>query len=370
MRDKQERIVNWKSFFFYIFWIMLLVGKGMGYDSRSSTFRLMTWIAISFAIVKLLLTRWRKKELLICFSLSLLGILVWYFSKDTAVLLSIVTLISLKDIDILQLFKVSFWIKGPMFVLRTSISILGFIDKQMMYRYSNGVIIAKRYGLGYGQPNATHYTLFVIIALCIITYHERLKLAHYFLMMLYNAYIYTYTNSKTGLGITCFLIVASYLASNKKYLYIHKLVSKIINNAYIIGAILSFLICYLVAKMEYLSNLGTLSSRFLTATKVINNYSINLFGSPGVITDFGYVNILYGNGIIVWFAFIIGNTLLLKKLESYHLQIERIILLCYAVYTLSEAYSISVLMNFSIVMLASIVFSRTNLRKSKIQNGE
>lgn len=50
--------INIKAGLYYCFWVLLLVGKGLGYTSYDSAYRYMTWIAIAFIGGKLLLTNW------------------------------------------------------------------------------------------------------------------------------------------------------------------------------------------------------------------------------------------------------------------------------------------------------------------------
>ena len=159
----------------YIFWTLLLVGKGMGYASYHPIFRKIVWVGMIFAAAKLLLTNWNEKELATCIALNLVGACVWLFSNETKILLTTIAITSLKGIDIKTLFKWSFWVKASMFVTRTSMAMLGLITTEVKYRWSDGEAIGVRYGLGYGNPNTTHYTLFVIYALCVIVYKEKLK---------------------------------------------------------------------------------------------------------------------------------------------------------------------------------------------------
>lgn len=150
---------------FYIFWTLLLVGKGLGMTSSNTVMVSITWVAIVFAILKLIATKWKKQELVISGALLILGLLVFMKTRDAAVLLTIMTICAAKDIDLRELFKYSFWFKFGMFFVRTSLALANVIDRQVLVRYDSGDIHTVRYALGYGQPNATHYTLFVILVL-------------------------------------------------------------------------------------------------------------------------------------------------------------------------------------------------------------
>lgn len=341
---------------FYIFWTILLLGKGMGYVSGNWQFRAMTWMAIVFISIKLCLTDWKYKELLFCFFLNLIGIGVFYCSKDASILLTILTITGLKNINLINLFKLSFWIKGMLYISRTSLAILGIIDPQKMVRSDLGDIHTVRYGLGYGQPNSTHYILFSIVVLCVLAYGKKLKVHHYFLLEIYNVFIYHYTNSRTGLLMTTALIFGSVivLKGNHKFL---KLVTKFISDKiYIFCSLVSFLIIFLFSTQTWLLSLQTLSGRFITGYMVLTQNKISLLGSPDIVTDFGYINILYADGLIVFCLFLIAYTKITYFLQKKSIFPPLLVMICYAIYTLSEAYTTSILMNMSIIYLAIILY--------------
>jgi len=354
---------------FYIFWIILLVGKGLGYTAGDQVFRIITWIAIIFAIVKLVCTQWTRNQLITCILLNLLGIFVWFSSGDSAVLLTTIAVTSLKNININKLLKTSFWIKGSIYVVRVTLAILGFADKQVLTRYFPDGTYTLRYSLGYQQPNTAHYLLFVIVALCILVYRNRLKLFHYILMMLGNFFIFSFTDSRAGLLMTSLLILLAFTSSGKSRNLIVRGIEAASGASYFICAVTSFLICFAVTKIEFLTTFGTLYSRFNTASTVITNNIIPLFGSPNITTDFGYINILYGYGLIVWFIYVFGNTKLTKVMRKNNMVLEQIVLMCYAIYTLAEAYSTSILMNLSLVYFASILYP-TNIVNVDSKKGD
>ena len=186
---------------FMLFWTLLLVGKGLGMSSSDSVMVLITGVAIIFAILKMVFSKWKRQELIIIVGLSVLGLLVFVKSKDAAVLLTIISICAAKNIDLRKLFKYSFWLKFGMFVIRTSLALANVIDRQVLIRNDSGNIHTVRYGLGYGQPNATHYTLFVICVLLFLAY-KNIKTWVFIFFECYNYFIFSYTNSRTGFLMT------------------------------------------------------------------------------------------------------------------------------------------------------------------------
>lgn len=350
---------------FYIYWIILLVGKGMGFTSSDLVFQYMATVAVTFVAMKLLTSKWSKNELITCIMMNLIGIVQYLFSKDVSVLLTMLTITACKDIDIYKLLKLSFWIKGIMFVLVTSLAIHGVIDKQLIRRYYSSDIYETRFGLGYGHPNTTQYTLFVILVLAVLVYHHKMKFYHYALFLLFCVYIYQYTLSRTGLIMSVLVAFLSYAIDRKGGFVLRRVFKYVGEYSYVIGAIVSFIICYLFSKSAVLQSLGTLSSRFMTGTSTIRTNSLTLFGNPNIDTDFGYIKILYENGVVVLFLFLLSMTLLIKKCIRNNMYIETMVLILYAVYTCAEAYTASVLMNVGLLLVVWIIYPK-NARNTEM----
>jgi hypothetical protein len=254
------------------------------------------------------------------------------------------------------LFLRSFWIKLGLFIYTISKSLLGITDMEKIIRYEADEMTV-RYALGYGQPNSTHYTLFCIIVFCVLSYKDALKFLHYLLLMLGNALLYGFTYSRTGFIMCTGVIIIGYLLKFKGTKMIWRWFVDIIGkNAFLILSLVSIVICYLINQIEWLSSFGTLSSRFITSAAVINDQNISLFGNYGVETDFGYINILYTDGAIFFLLFIMLNTVLLYRFNKMKMAHETLIMICYSVYSLSESYTDSILMNISLAYFSAILF--------------
>ncbi len=350
------RSINIAEILFLLSWIILMAGKGMGYSATDIIYRNISWAAIAFALMKVLITQYDRHELIACILLNLLGILVWIFSGGTTVLMTMVIITSMKGVDYKYVFKISLWIRGFMFVVRTSLAIMGILDDQHMSFYLNGGIRI-RYALGFGHPNATHFNLFVVVVLCVLVYHYKLKTYHYLALFLYNIYIFRYTDSRAGFLMTALFIGVSFLAS-RKYIgkFMWDVVARVANKAFIVTSAASIIVSVLFWKVDILRSWGTFSSRFGTAIYVMENNLVNLFGTRGISTDLGMVYFMYADGILFFMLFMLGYYILLKK---YTKQSDIYFLLaccCYAVYCLSEAYADSILMNVTLLAFGQLLY--------------
>lgn len=363
-----DKLVEKSYIFFYIFWSILLIGKGLGYTNKDSIFVYMTYFSLIFAALKLVFTKYTMKELIVVIILHLIGIIVWRCSNSTTVLLTIIVLVSCKDIQMKNLFKYSFWVKTLFFICVTTLAILNVIDPGKIERLVNGVYLGIRYCLGYGHPNSCQYTLFTIFILFIYAYKEKINLYHILIMALYNYFIYTYTDSNTGFML-CNLIIA-YLVIKKTY--IHKYFEKIMyfccDYIYILLVPISFICCYLSSEVGMLNNLGTLSARFWTASAIIKNYPFSLFGTLTTETDFGFIKIIYSYGLIITILYVLGHTFLLKYLKKKKLTFEYFSIVLLAIYSLLESYSMSILMNATLFMFLYFTEFNSKYEKETIPN--
>lgn len=342
---------------FYVFWIVLMIGKGLGYTSSAAAFRIMTWAVLPFAVLKMALTKWTRNELIICFLLDMLGIAVWISSGSADILLTAVAVTSSKGIDIHRIFKLTFWIRGVMFLVRSSLFILGVLEDTVSYRYSSG-IVSERYALGYGHPNSAQYTLFIIVALALILYGSRMKWWHYLVLFIYDFFIFSYTDSRTGFFITAACLAAGFLISRKPFARLRRWTCILGIYIWILGAVFSFAVCFLFSGSQWMQSQGTLTSRFRDGFEFMTSYRLSLFGLADINSDFGYIDILYSRGIITFVLFMAGFIIMGKIFQKKGMYMESLILSAYAVYTLLESYSASILMNFLLLYFSCLIFRK------------
>lgn len=341
---------------FYIFWCFLQIGKGLGYTSRDTEFLILVGCALPFAIGKLLLTKWENRDILSIIFLYILGIIVTFFSGTTTYLLSILCVTAVKGMDIKKVLKVNLAVRGPLFVFRTTAAILGFADMQMRYRYENGAITATRYALGYDHPNTAQFELFMLVVLFFVLYSNRVKIYHYIVAFVYCRFIYTYTDSRTTFFLTPIFLAGTFLAKWKAKKEISRIISRCSSKIWVISILISFLGCYAYTYVPQFRSLGTFASRFLTATSVMHNNSIPLFGTSGITTDLGFIYILYDGGIILSMLFFAGIIKLLALKKMRNETVLHIAFICLAMFNLLESYTYSVLSNGLLLYLAYVVF--------------
>lgn len=359
MKRKILTVINIKNICFYIFWITLMLGKGWGLSSADSSFVRMLVCVIPFLGIKMILTKWNGiNELVWCALLNLLGIVVWICSGSADILLTMVAITACKDINLKKIFTLTLWVKGSMFVLRTTLALVGIVENETKTRADRGLDII-RYGLGYGHPNIAHYLFLSIIILALLLYHNKMKVWHYLSLLLYNLYLFSKTNSRTATYMVLLCIISIYLFDKYKAVLYKSILRFVGKYVYILAAGTSFIIVILFTKVEILRSLNTLSSRFSTGYRTVENNKLTLFGLKNINSDLGYITTLYSSGVIVFLLFVVGMTLLMKELIKRHRYIEILFFAILAGYHMMANYNDTITMNQLLLYLAVIIFPRS-----------
>ena len=346
--------INSKSFVkktsFLLFWSVLMIGKGLGLNSNNEQFVRLVLADGVFAIICLTQSKWSKNNLLYFLLLVCLGGAIWLSSGNKDALLTFVVIFCALRLDIDKILKVTLAIRGGFFFAKTFLGIIGVLDKGVFYSYYEGVV-RTRYVFGYVQPNAAHYEFFIVSVLVILCFKNKLKWFHYLAFALYNILLFIYTDSRTGFIMSMLLLGGSYFItkSNRKTI---QLMASWTKRYYVLIITISFIICYLAATRNLFMGYGTLSSRLTTAIRVISSYKISLFGVQGIKTDFGFIYMLYANGVVFFALYIILNVKLAKIFRKKQCSHELFILLAYGLYTLLESYSSSILINMSLLFMS------------------
>lgn len=352
---KKRYYVKLQDLCFYIFWSALMISKGFAFKSFDQQAQTVVVLVAPFAVLKILMSHWNQQELIRSVGLCCLGIMIWLSSGKTDSLVMIISIVACKDVDIYKLFKLSFWIRGAFLVFKVLSALLGITGMQQVLN-TRGVE-DKRYAFGYGHPNAAHYELFVIVALAIIVWHERMKIAHYIFLCAGNLFLYYYTRSRTGMIVVFIVLLMAYEVSKKKIGLFKRIIATYGKYAYLISAAMSILICLILEWLPFFRLHGTFSSRFIDGQEALYNIPLSLFGkSISGILDMGLIDMLIERGVIFFALFLYGMTLLLKLFSKHEMYAEEAVGVTYAIYSLMENAVNTVMMNVMPLFLVLVLY--------------
>ena len=282
--------------------IQLLILMTIGPGSR--TIRL---IGMWLLFLKVLLTRYSKKEFFLLVPAALLAFYNYTLSGNIYCVYTVLVIACMKDVDYATLFKVLFYstLGSVIFV-----GILSFLDigspTQLTQDFGRG-LVETRYCFGLYHPNIWHQAIGRCIIFACIGYYKQLHIIHLLILLVFNYFIYTMSVSRTGLLaisiVLVLLIFYKYLAK-----FMHTLFVKLCAVASMFG-IYALYIYYTIklAGEEYhlpaeLFNWKVATGRLRQALNFLETHPIQMFSSrfpdDGTLFDCGFFRIFYECGYL------------------------------------------------------------------------
>lgn len=330
--------------------------------NNSSKLYLYIYLASLFlAAFKLFSAKYNKRELLALLIILLVGLADYILGGETTILFTAISLMLIKDSSVKKIIKVMLIARIFSFAIMILFPLLKIIPMHSVYFYrlDTGTFI-ERYSFGYEQPNLAHFGLNIIFILIIYLYYDKIKLSHLLIFEIINLFFYQYTFSRTGFIIlTIYLILVFLMKKNKKIL---NLIPKILSILFFCFIIISFLMAILYKKFDIFYKIDQiLTGRIRYMNIIFTNYSIPIFKSQNyynVLFDNGYFDLIYNGGIIafLWFSFFQHKTN--KIIKENLLYKEALLTFIFLLYSVTESYYVSSLMNVSLLFLQMAIYSR------------
>lgn len=237
-----------------------------------------------------------------------------------------------------------------------------------------------RYTLGMGHPNALSCMAFMLTALGVYVWFDKIKWYGYLLLMLLHAGVYVLTKSKTAMLITAVFLLGACLMSlvkpfrEKTFFYFCGLLAFLLCIAFSLDAA----VCaqrvreaqwneffYLDPRDNpHIVALGRIdrhiSGRIVSLTDSANNEGMiqtwSAFSNKNNMNyyfDMGWVKVFYRYGVIPGFLYMAAHLLLLRQLWKRRDGCGLVLFVMFAVYTVVEAHLISVYIgrNYLLMMM-------------------
>lgn len=355
---------------------LITLGKSIGLNADSEILKIITILAIVLVIVKLITTHYTHREIIICFVLCGIGLTSYVVTKREGVLLSIITIIALKNISYHKVFLVALKLRAIAFISLITFSLLNIIENVKIVQWREDVGSITRYGLGYNHPNLLHTNLFVLIVLFIYLYYEKLNIRTYVAILIVNSIIYYFSVSRTGYYAIILMVLTTVIMKNKKS------IGKIGNRIFLM--VIPMCIIFTIAtalvydKIEIINKLDQLfSGRIYFSNYFLTYYSINMFGynlsNERNLLDNGYVMILINYGIIIFSLYVISYYKIVKKFIKLKLNKELLMISFFAIYGITEGYLPNIFLNLSLMFINTLIFNnikegKNNDEKTTLQN--
>ncbi len=307
-------------------------------------------------VLKVLCTKYNKKEWIIIAAFSALGVVSYLSCGRNDVLRIVVMCAAFVGMDLMKVLKYVFYftLAGCLVLVFLSVTgIYGEVSLTQVFRKG----VSTRYIFGMGHPNALHCMFFVLVSLAMYLYFNSLNWWKLLLLFAANMVLFLFTDSKTGMLVTTFMIMMAVVMVYAKKMRD----SKVIYIAGIVIVLLMVVLSLVVAWYGKVYNDNGLWNEphfefvkridNLVTGRLWNSYgypdsnitSFSLFSSKANTRymDLGFYKLYYWYGYIPATVYIIVLCVLMwhgYKEKDYGLFL---IVLSWAVYNFMEAHEIS-----------------------------
>ncbi|MCH5261474.1 MAG: hypothetical protein J1F42_01015 [Lachnospiraceae bacterium] len=341
-------------------------------------------ITFLFFACKLLSTKYSAKEWVCILLLETVAFISYRVCGKNDLIRLVTFVAACKGMDLKRVLRYTFYVTllGCLAIIllavtgiygeMTSTQVFGHVGRDELdaARYYTGEpVYETRYTLGMGHPNALSCMFFMLVALGIYAWFERMKWYDYLFIMLLNIGVYALTDSRTGLLITSLFLAGacavtySKLLREKIFIYICGLLVFVL----CIGFSVDAAVCaqrvrdlqwndYFLGRhednrhIEILSKIDeSLTGRIVSLTDSERNDGMietwSAFSCPENMDyyfDMGWVKVFYRYGIVPGILYLVVHLILLWRLYKNRDACGLVLFTAFAVYTVIEAHLISV----------------------------
>lgn len=282
--------------------IQLLILNTIGPHSR-----ILRQAAFCLCIIKVLGTRYRKKEFLIIAPIMALSVYNYTFCGNDYIIWNILIIAAMKDIDFSVLFKTLFFSTFSTLLLIGVLSFLGVGGAfSLTMDYGRGGV-ETRYCFGLYQPNIWHFAFARSVVYFVLGFRSSRKWYCLFSLLLINYIAYRFTISRTG-----FLTTTGFLLMIFAYRYLPKLMNHTLMKFLITSGLLAVFCTFLYFLYDFSikeTELGNWVNQKLTTGRIQQAYYVlckhpvrfwgSRFPDDGTLFDFGFLRMFYESGYLL-----------------------------------------------------------------------
>jgi len=330
---------------------------------------------------KLLLTRYERREWALIFLMEAVGFVSYRVTGANDIIRVVTFVAACKGISLKAALKYTFYVTLAGCLAIVALSVTGIYgDISLTQAFGHEAAEETRYTLGMGHPNALSCMFFMLAALGVYVWFDRMKWYSYLFLMLLNAGVYLLTGSKTSMLITTTYLCGACLLTfvkclrKKTILYVCGLLVFALCIAFSVDAAVcaqrvreaqwnEFFYCN-PRDNEHIVLLGKIdrhiNGRIISLTDSDNNdgmiHTWSAFSCENNMNyyfDMGWVKVFYRYGVIPGILYVAANLLLLWRLWRRRDACGLVLFVMFAVYTVVEAHLVSVYIgrNYLLMMM-------------------
>lgn len=375
---REKLNISWEELFFYLFFSILLVTKGLGLIEGQSLYTLGILAGTGCFVVKILLTRYTLLEYFISALIGIVSVIAFLNTREKGILFTFMLLLAMKNISVKKVFQLGLFIWSVTFWGLILLHLLGFSNDLILAHEKLGLGHILRYSLGFPHPNVLQisYVIFMMFFFYVCRPKGKWLFISTILLFIGDCYIFLYSISYTGFILSViYLITVCYFMTRKK---ISRLESFCIQLVLPFCALLS-----IVGPVTFKGKLfdifnKILNTRFNLSRYFLTNQKITLFGSPLVeapnnfVIDCSYVSCLLIYGVLLFSFIMAAYFLMIRKYLKEGRRAELAIIISILVAGASEPFLFNTsFKNLSIIFMGSWLFQTlSEYNKSKVVSAE
>lgn len=344
---------------------------------------------------KVLLTRYERREWVLLLAMEAVGVVSYRVTGANDIIRIVTFVAACRGIPLKEALRYTFYVTlaGCLAIVALAVTgIYGDISLTQAFgheaaettRYIGEEAAEEtRYTLGMGHPNALSCMFFMLTALGVYVWFDRMRWYSYLFLMLLNAGVYLLTRSKTSMLITAAFILGACLLTFVKrlqkmtFLYVCGLLVFVLCIAFSVDAAVcaqrvreaqwnEFFFCnprdnahiVLLGKID-----RHISGRIISLTDSDNNdgmiqtwSAFSCENNMNYYFDMGWVKVFYRYGVIPGILYVLANLALLWRIYKKRDGCALVLFVMFAVYTVVEAHLISVYVgrNYLLMMMGAM----------------
>lgn len=322
---------------FFAFYIILSVTKGLGFYEWQKIFILFIIPAFFFGLLKILISRYTKRQRIIVIVLLIMTAVVCYESGEVGILFVMFTILGMKNISVDKVLRLGLWVWAICSVLISTVSY--FMIEHTVYRIDSklGLDHIFRWSLGFTHPNTLHTTYFALCAYIIYNLRERFGFKHFILLMLGNILVVFYSVSYTGFALVTILLAGGiYVSLRPRFCLPEKMIVNLMLPFFLYVSFAFPLRLYSSGRIQQLNFL--LNTRIYLANIFLQPECLSPFGvrmsyleqiRPYLSIDNSYIWALVHYGVIPFVLFILAYFVLIFDYSRRQKTKELVLIVCF-----------------------------------------
>lgn len=340
LSNQKNRIANILFYTAFLLDVVILCTNNAGLEIPYRG-RLLQLAAVMWG-VKILLTKYTKKEwgLIVC--LALLSVLPFFTMRETLVVQVVLMILASKDMDRRSLLKCYFFLLLFSMLLMAVLSGVGVIDNFALVKDFDRGGVETRYCFGFNHPNVFYSSFLNLTAIGMCAFYEKMKTWHYAVLTVLNFLLMYLSASRTGFIVVQVLIAAMFVVQKWPQIMDNKLV-------YMLGYVaigLAILLSYSIFPLDWdivvkLDSVLTGRVGIAQTWAHISDWKLLPGSRKSLVLDMGFINLMYHWGIILGVAYLFVIFWIYRKFRLKKDYSALVILLAYTLFTMIEAHAFS-----------------------------